>query len=784
MAQYQNYALGPKFDPPTPIDNTTKARKRYEQELSALQDFFNSNRVVDQQRIEDARFAGQNYEKLAPFVKEFGTTTQAFVKKANEDKVIGQYVDSAMREDPRISEVEDQAYEFGKRAEGTSKLFSGVANEQAFLNDVAASLDSDVNTLLQSNYMVNYNGQQLPLFQLAQNPATASMAVDFALRQVYKKRGVNYATKAGFVEILKPMHRQVLQNRTSNLVTQANAVQQRSNQAKLQQEASASAARLTKLAEAGQLAPGAIDAEFIRLADNARKLNTGLSASEAQVVILDQMLGTPERDKSLNTELQNVILPGGGQRLGDLYWKTFNKDADRLKKNQDRYDQEQATDLAADNRLQVERFLNSGGSFQDARKLSKRLYEQIRLIDPEVAQNFDTNINSLIGRRGSEYYNDTAIAIANGDMTVTETTIKTSGLPIEQQTSLIDRLDTRKDVEELVGDDVRSKIKTIVTAAKKGAGFRLDKEGRYTTPSGWFNGGDVAPIENAKNNMRNDLFRELQNYAASAEYKELPSAAARKMALEKKADQLLQDYTGPGGWYQGLGFLRDAENKTLPKDAQDKVVNMLRQHANVDNLSYFASKENVVAKEAYWDPGKPVATSLKNAYVKSGGVNESKMRILTYSELEEYGKTFNETGSWPTAFTELAAGLGYHPMQLWEQQNRSIKLPLDVDSRIQLNKKIDTTKPVGITPGPKITEAEAKTLSLGTAQWLQNTGMSENAGFVAWTYFVYTPKAQWEALVKEMKADSALWPIISSPYRTKRQNTTALYNWFENRNRQ
>lgn len=784
MAQYQNYALGPKFDPPTPIDNTTKARKRYEQELSALQDFFNSNRVVDQQRIEDARFAGQNLEKLAPFVKGFGETTQAFVKKANEDKVIGQYVDSAMQEDPRISEVEGQAYEFGKRAEGTSKLFSGVANEQAFLNDVAASLDSDVNTLLQSNYMVNYNGQQVPLFQLAQNPSTAGMAVDFALRQVYKKRGVNYATKAGFVEILKPMHRQVLQNRTSNLVTQANAVQQRSNQAKLQQEASASAARLLKLSEAGQLPPGAIDAEFLRLADNARKLNTGLSASEAQVVILDQMLGTPEREKALNTQLQNVILPGGGQRLGDLYWKTFNKDADRLKKNQDKYEEEQATDLAAENRLQIERFLDSGGSFQDARKLSRRLYEQIRLIDPQVAQNFDTNINNLIGRRGAEYYNDQAIAIANGDMTITETTIKSSGLPIEQQTSLIDRLDTRKDVNELVGDDVRGKIKTVVTAAKAGAGFKLDKEGRYTTPSKWFNGGDVGPIENAERNMRNDLFRELQNFASTAEYKQLPSAAARKMALEKKADQLLNDYISPGGWYQGLGFLRDAQNKTLPKEGQDKVINMLRQHADVDNTSYFASKGNVLAKEAYWDPGKPVPTSLRNDYVKSGGVKESRMRILTYAELEDYGKTFNETGSWPTVFTELAAGLGYHPMQLWEQQSRSIKLPSDVDQKIKLNTKVQPAQPAGITPGPKLTEAEAKSLSFSTSQWLQNTGMSENAGFVAWTYFVYTPQKQWEALIKEMKADAALWPILSSPYRTKRQNTTALYNWFANRNQQ
>ena len=176
MAQYESYALGPKFDPPTPIDNTTKARKRYQQELNQLQDFFNQNRVVDQQRIEDARFAGQDLQALAPFVKSIGETTQAFVKKANEDKIIGQYVESAMREDPRISAVEDQTYEFGSQAQGGSKLFDGIANEQAFLTDVAATLDAQVNGLLQSDYLVNYNGQQIPLFQLAQNPATAALA--------------------------------------------------------------------------------------------------------------------------------------------------------------------------------------------------------------------------------------------------------------------------------------------------------------------------------------------------------------------------------------------------------------------------------------------------------------------------------------------------------------------------------------------------------------------------------------------------------------------------------
>lgn len=777
MAQYESYALGPKFDPPTPVDNTTKARKRYQQELNQLQDFFNQNRVVDQQRIEDARFAGQDAKALAPFLKSAGETTQAFLKKANEDKIIGQYVESAMREDPRISAVEDQTYEFGSQAQGGSKLFDGIANEQAFLTDVAATLDSQVNGLLQSNYMVNYNGQQIPLFQLAQNPATAALATNFALQQVYKNRGVQFATKRGFVEILKPMHRQVLSNRTSNLITQANAVQQRSNQSALKQEASASAARLTKLAQDGQLSDAEVEAAFLNLADKGRGTNTGFSASETQVAILDSMLSTVERDEALNTKLQNVRLRGGGQRLGDLYPKAFADDRKRLDKNSDAYDKERAADLAKQRRREIEDFLDAGGSLEQAREMRKAAYREISDIHPEVASNFDNGAVRLISETGDEIYENFAQAIVEGDGNITEEAIRRSDLKASQQDALLSRLNTRKEVNDLVGTDVRDKLKTLESLAKEGAGFKLDKEGRYTTPSNWFKGG-VAPIENAVTNMRNDLFRELNVYARSAAYRNLPSEEARRVALEKKRDELYNDYIGEGGRYQGLGMLITTKNPN--QDQQQIITDELRKHADVSNISFGASKNASKAYEAYWNPGMPVSTELADKYRNSKGL----IRILTYNELEAYGNEYNDTGEWSTAFKVLADGLGVHPKELWLQQNKNIQTPAGVESRVKLNEKVEPAQPEGITPGPNITEAEAKSLGYATSQWLQNTGMSENAGFTAWPYFVYTPKSEWEAMVKELKADSGLWSILTSPYRTKRQTTTALHNWFANRNQQ
>ena len=781
MAQYESYALGPKFDPPTPVENTTKARKQYQQELSQLQDFFNQNRVVDQQRIEDARFAGQDLKALAPFVKSFGETAQAFKKKANEDIIIGQYVESAMREDPRISAVEGQTYEFGSQAQGASKLFNGIANEQAFLTDVAATLDSQVNGLLQSNYMVNYNGQQIPLFQLAQSPATAALATNFALQQVYKNRGVQFATKKGFVEILKPMHRQVLSNRTSNLITQANAVQQRTNQATLKQESSASAARLTLLAEDGQLSDEEVETTFLNLADKARKINTGLSASEVNVSILQAMLATPERNSALNTKLQNARLRAGGQRLGDLYPKAFADDKKRIDKNIEAYDQERATDLAQQRRKEIENFLDAGGTLDEAREMRKAAYREISDIDPTVAGNFDNGAARLISDTGDEIYENFAQAIVEGDGNITEEVIRRSDLKASQQDALISRLNTRKEVNDLVGTDVRSKLDTLEKRAKEGAGFKLDKEGRYTIPSGWFEGGNVAPIENAVTNMRNDLFRELNVYARSSAYRNLPNEEARRVALEKKRDELYDDYISLGGKYQGLGML--IGGNTANKDVQQLITDEMRKHADSSNIGFTSSKSASASYEAYWNPGMPVSEQLRKAY-SDGKATTGVIRILTYNELEAYGNEYNDTGEWSPAFKELAKGLGVHPKDLWMQQSKSIKTPADVDSRIKLNVKVEPAQPEGITPGPNITEAEAKSLGYATSQWLQNTGMSENAGFTAWPYFVYTPKREWEAMVKDRKADSGLWSILTSPYRTKRQNTTALHNWFANRNQQ
>ena len=75
MAQYENYAVQPTFNIPIPVDTTTKAKKKYQEDLSQMKEFFASNRIVDQQRIEDTKFVGKPLEALAGLIKSGGELT-------------------------------------------------------------------------------------------------------------------------------------------------------------------------------------------------------------------------------------------------------------------------------------------------------------------------------------------------------------------------------------------------------------------------------------------------------------------------------------------------------------------------------------------------------------------------------------------------------------------------------------------------------------------------------------------------------------------------------------
>jgi len=82
MAEYQRYAKDPKFQVEAPITRGDAVAARVQRDLQQQQDFFNNNRIVDQQRIEAARWAGQDLKSLAPFAESLVKQWEAIEKQS------------------------------------------------------------------------------------------------------------------------------------------------------------------------------------------------------------------------------------------------------------------------------------------------------------------------------------------------------------------------------------------------------------------------------------------------------------------------------------------------------------------------------------------------------------------------------------------------------------------------------------------------------------------------------------------------------------------------------
>lgn len=784
MAQYENYAVQPTFNIPVPVDTTTKAKKKYQEELSQMKEFFASNRIVDQQRIEDTKFVGKPLEALAGLIKSGGELTAKVGMQTAKDKAIGALRDAAIDPNTEISAEENQAFEFGARAKGATKLATGIANETAFLTDVGATLDAQTNALLQSDYRVNYKGKSYPLFQLAQNPETAALAVDFALSHIYAKRGVDYATKAGFVKILAPIHKQVIANRTSNLISQANSRQQRSNAAAVLQNASAAGASLITFAQSNVVSTEDFQAKvaetYLQQTNDALKFNTNLTPSEINVSVLKSMLASSGRNPALRDALETTVLPGNKQNLIDLYPQVFAEAEKTQKAEQKSFDQEQATTLMTEGLQKLQAGIDSGMiSLDDAREQVNELYPQILNLDVGIAGTFSSQATRLINRTEEQDYNSAVRLIESGGEMSVET-INGMGLNPTRTDDLLNRLDTRTEVKSIVGSSLTKQMGTLRRNALTKAGFGLDSLEQLTEKEGWF--GDPATIEVALGNMENDILRTLEAYARTEEYKNL-DPAGRAQALDKRRLELYQDLIKEGNDYQAIGYLLKG-----PKTEREQSIirREFNKYASPDKISPLRQTNKELKNlTSYWSPGNPASTNVQQRWQAAGGVR-GDARILSFDEIQAYAREYNDTGVWPNGLQVLATSLGTNPRALWIQQAQNTKIPSTYENveRVQLKDKVDPQFNGAAQPGPELSQAERRSIGYQTSQWMINAGMSENAAKAGYEIFAATSFNEWENLLKEMKQDASLWSVLSDPRKSARQNLTALMIWETQRNEQ
>jgi hypothetical protein len=234
MAEYQRYAKDPSYQVETPITRGDAAQAKVQQDISRQQAFYDSNRIVDQQRIENARFAGQNLQALAPFAQSIVKQIEEIEKQSLKDKEIGAQFDSlynnvAVPEEYEALIVSDQEEQVlaqraneleaaGKINEAEAlrnqslRVSRGVRNEKALLMDARSRYASDIMQIV--------NGKELAQLYTADPNA----ALDIATKIWIKNNNLQYTTKANFVGVLGETIRNtktyMSQNQTAEVIKQ------------------------------------------------------------------------------------------------------------------------------------------------------------------------------------------------------------------------------------------------------------------------------------------------------------------------------------------------------------------------------------------------------------------------------------------------------------------------------------------------------------------------------------------------------------------------------------
>ena len=213
MAEFQRYAQDPKFQVETPITRGDALAAKVQSDIQKQQDFYNSNRIVDQQRIEASRWAGQDLQALAPFAESLVKQWEAIEKQSFKDRQIGEQYDALFRTDLNLtpeqealvlSAAENKYYgqtandleaaglvnEAEKVRADEMRLAKGVTNERTLLYDARARYASDITALV--------NSEQLSaLYQ-----ADPSQALAVATKIWIENNQLQYTTKSNFVNIL------------------------------------------------------------------------------------------------------------------------------------------------------------------------------------------------------------------------------------------------------------------------------------------------------------------------------------------------------------------------------------------------------------------------------------------------------------------------------------------------------------------------------------------------------------------------------------------------------
>jgi hypothetical protein len=233
MAEFQRFQEAPQFNPMAIVESGQRVAEQGRQIVEALQTFQGQTVQRDQNRIEDARF-NQSAEVLKAF-GQFSQSAANTVKTIEQQNAKNREIDAQYNSiyNPELSPEELAIYRTAAAQQSTAgeaanrleaagddlgaealrqdlnQVGQGVQNEKALLMRARTNFAGEV---LQ---MVNSNEELSRLY--ATDPNTA---MEIATKLFIEKYGLQYTTKNAFVDIMGGTIRNVIQNTTTQQMTQ------------------------------------------------------------------------------------------------------------------------------------------------------------------------------------------------------------------------------------------------------------------------------------------------------------------------------------------------------------------------------------------------------------------------------------------------------------------------------------------------------------------------------------------------------------------------------------
>lgn len=784
MAEFQFYSKTPGFRPRAVVDTAGQVRERVSKELEQLREFQRQNRIVDQQRIEDTKYVGQNLKAAAQFSKsafeQFGT----ILKDDYESRQINEYVDSITgakeeqaeaatiaRGDADNSVVGPAVQQLNEEGDSVSanllsdqnRIGRGVAKERALLQDSKGYLLSRVTAILSDpDIMFDLGGGPASVIDLKADPNNAAALTKLALRMAIKERGLEYTTKRAFKEILGGTIDQIMTNTPSTLTSKAISDKQAEDKITLTQNAtswgfSSRGKSLTDMQSA-----------FNEIQKNSLSLNTGEGRGATnRLIVQSYITGLKDPDdirRAAGVKLQNGATIGG---TFPLYFETAIKEAEAGVAADNKV---KAQKQAEDGIKELQQMKADGKSIQEIESRSDSLAAQIGAVDSATGSAFTGRADTLVLNTMKEAKFEELRTNILGGKTYSPQELIDSNL----DSSYITRLQSLQKDEEtvnLVKPLITEQDKLLKNATFKGGGIKLDPYSQTLIEKGWV---DPQTLTNALRTFTEERAEHLRNYAATLRGKD-PDKQRELMTAELRRWDQDQLY-GDNGAFKALGLINKAGNEltTFEQKEKDALRDQLRTFAS-PNATYKVegTRGLPVDYTTQWNPGGAIPEMLRKSYIDRGGVT-SNVQFMTLTEVEEAKKEYAATGIVPVNVVTAGESLGISGLDFLNQQSQAYAL--------------DTIKPVSTTskqstyfgdlkPGPDLTGNQRRSLYLKTAGALVAKGMSQNAATGLSRAFTAIPLDQWDSQIDNMLKDPVLGKALRDSTKTPKQ-IIRLYNTY------